>query len=154
MYTSLSYLLSLSLPKSFSLSFILFVFCSAIFFSFFKVIRVLFISLSLASFCLSFSLCFHFLLIFSLNLFFLLSRSDNQKQTYSNFLIFLHCVSYLYAIKVSQVSISPTFYARFFCQYPFAKKLRNQNVTREKLLKALLYMKNVSVKRWWNWHRI
>jgi hypothetical protein len=29
----------------------------------------------------------------------------------------------------------------FFCQYPFAKKLQSQNVTREKLRKALSYKK-------------
>jgi hypothetical protein len=40
-----------------------------------------------------------------------------------------------------QRSISSTFYARFFNQYPFAKKSQSQNVTREKLRKALSYKK-------------
>jgi len=36
------------------------------------------------------------------------------------------------------VSISSTFYKQLLRQYSFAKKLQNQTVIREKLLKALL----------------
>jgi len=36
-------------------------------------------------------------------------------------------------------SISSTFYSRLLWQYFWAKKLQSQNVTREKLCKALLY---------------
>jgi len=34
----------------------------------------------------------------------------------------------------------------FFCQYPFAKKILSQNVTREKLREALLYKKRAHKK--------
>jgi len=40
------------------------------------------------------------------------------------------------------VSISPTFYARFFANIFAQKKLQSQNVTREKLHKALSYKKH------------
>jgi len=42
---------------------------------------------------------------------------------------------------VYQGSISPTFYARIFCQYPFAKKSQSRSVIREKLQNLLLYKK-------------
>jgi len=41
------------------------------------------------------------------------------------------------------VSILSTFYKCLFCQYFCAKKLQSQNVTREKLHKALLYKNHV-----------
>jgi len=41
------------------------------------------------------------------------------------------------------VSISSTFYKRLLRQYFCAKKLKSQNVTKEKLSKALLYKKFV-----------
>jgi len=40
------------------------------------------------------------------------------------------------------VSISATFYALFFCQYPFAKKSQSQTAIREKLGKALFEQKS------------
>jgi len=50
-------------------------------------------------------------------------------------------------------SISSTFYAQFFCRYPFTKKLRSQNVT-EKSFKKHFCTKNVRVKCWWNWRLV
>jgi len=41
------------------------------------------------------------------------------------------------------VSISTTFYARFYHQYPFSKKSQSQTVIREKLREAILYKKQV-----------
>jgi len=43
------------------------------------------------------------------------------------------------------VSISSTFYASVFCQYPFAKKSQRQTLIREKLRKALSYKKAQNV---------
>ena len=48
------------------------------------------------------------------------------------------------------VSISSTFYTCLLHQYFCAKKSQSQNVTREKLRKALSY-KNLRIKCWWNW---
>jgi len=42
-----------------------------------------------------------------------------------------------------QVSISPTFYARFFCRNHFAKKSQSQSVIREKMLNLLSYAQNI-----------
>ncbi len=40
-----------------------------------------------------------------------------------------------------QGSISSTFYASFFCRYPFAKQITKPKCNRENLRKALLYIK-------------
>jgi len=55
----------------------------------------------------------------------------------------------LYPLWLYPQSISSTFYLCVFC----TKVLFCQNVTREKLRKALLYKKRVR-NCWWNWHLV
>ena len=43
--------------------------------------------------------------------------------------------------KIDLKIISTTFYEYIFCQYSFAKKIQTQSVSRDKLLKTLLYEK-------------
>jgi len=49
-----------------------------------------------------------------------------------------------------QGSISSTFCAHLLCQYFYAKKIQDQNVSKEKLREALSNKKAL-VKHWWNW---
>ncbi len=49
------------------------------------------------------------------------------------------------------LSISSIFYKQLLRSYSFGKKLQSQNVSREKLLKALSY-KKLRIKCWWNRH--
>ncbi len=61
----------------------------------------------------------------------------------------LHMSSYRHNFHWLQVSISSTFYLWIFCMNVCSKP----NSKQEKLLKRLLYIKNVLVKCWWNWHQ-